>query len=324
MIPDRLLNTTAQRISDAANRHFGGPARRIGEMFVVRLAIRTAKEISDDDVTHMAAGVAYYALFSLFPLLLGLIAILSFFLESARVQTQVIELTGGFLPGSEGLVQDNIDAVLGLRGALGLFSVIGMIWSGSAIFGALNRSINRAWDIHTDRPLYKGKPRQLLMALAVGVLFVLSVSSATVVRTAGDLARYDVPLLGLLVQQAGQVLLQGFSFVLVLAIFLLIYKFMPNTKTYWRYIWPGAVLGAVLFELAKNLFILYLERSSYQNIYGSVTPVIVLLLWAYVSSLIVLAGAEMSSEYGRMRENVDRGTLLAAGNGPGEPDQAPD
>ena len=229
MIPDRFIASTFQRISNAANRQFGGIVRRIGEIFVIRLAIRTAKEISDDDVSHMAAGVAYYALFSLFPLLLGLIAILSFFLESEQIQSQVIELTGGFLPGSELLVQDNIDAAVGVRGALGLFSVIGMLWAGSAVFGALNRSINRAWDIQTDRPLYKGKPRQLLMALTVGILFALSFSSATVVRTAETLSRYDVPALGFLVQQVGQILLQGFSFVLVLAIFLLIYKmFVPD------------------------------------------------------------------------------------------------
>jgi membrane protein len=319
MIPDEFINSTFRRISRAADRQFGSAVRRIGQIFVIRLMIRTVKETSDDDVSHMAAGVAYYALFSLFPLLLGLIAILSFFLESKEIQTQVIELTGGFLPGSDLFVQDNLDAALGLRGALGLFSVIGMLWSGSAIFGALNRSINRAWDIHTDRPIYKGKPRQLLMALGVGLLFALSFSSATVVRTAESLSQYDVPILGFLVQQIGQILLQGFSFILVLAIFLLIYKFMPNTKTYWKYIWPGAVLGAVLFELAKNLFILYLERSTYQNIYGSITPVIVLLLWAYVSSLIVLAGAELSSEYGRMRNNVGRGMLLTADEGVVEP-----
>lgn len=324
MIPDEMVNSTFRRISRAANRRFGSAVRFIGEIFVIRLMIRTAQEVSDDDVSHMAAGVAYYALFSLFPLLLGLIAILSFFLESEQIQTQVIELTGGFLPGSESLVQDNIAAAVGVRGALGLFSVIGMLWAGSAVFGALNRSINRAWDIHTDRPLYKGKPRQLLMALVVGVLFALSFSSAAVVRTAETLSQYDVPGLAFLLQQVGQILLQSLSFILVLAIFLLIYKFMPNTKTYWRYIWPGAVVGAVLFELAKNLFILYLERSTYQSIYGSVTPVIVLLLWAYVSSLILLAGAELSSEYGRMRNNVERGVLLVVHEEAQEPAAAVD
>ena len=283
---------------------------RLRRIFVIELLVRTAKESSDDDVTHMAAGVAYYALFSLFPLLLGLIAILSFFLESDEIQASLTKLTAGYLPGSEQLVSDNIDAVVRLRGALSLVSVLGLFWSGSAIFGAINRAINRAWDIHTDRPIYKGKPRQMFLAAGVGVLFAISVSSATVVRTASDLAQYDVPVLTFLVQTVGRVLLQGLSFVLVFAIFLIIYKFMPNTKTYWRYIWPGALLGAVLFELAKNMFILYLERSSFQNVYGTVTPVIVLLLWTYVSSLILLMGAEISSEYGRLKRNIGRGTLL--------------
>jgi membrane protein len=258
----------------------------------------------------MAAGVAYYALFSLFPLLLGLIAILSFFLESGDIQARLTRLAAGYLPGSEKLVSDNIDAVVRLRGALSLVSFLGLVWSGSAIFGAINRAINRAWDVHTDRPMYKGKPRQMILAMGVGVLFAISVGSAAVVRNASDLAQYDVAVLTFLVKTVGQVLLQSLSFALVFAIFLTIYKFMPNTRTYWRYIWPGALFGSILFELAKNMFILYLERSSFQNVYGTVTPVILLLLWTYVSSLILLIGAEISSEYGRLKQNVARGTLL--------------
>ena len=122
---------------------------------------------------------------------------------------------------------------------------------------------------------------------------------------------YDVPGIDVLVNVVVVALLQGSSFVLTLAVFLLIYKFMPNTRTYWRYIWPGAVVGAVLFEAAKNLFIVYLSRfASFENVYGSLTPVIVLLLWAYISALILILGAELSSEYGRMRHGVARGLLL--------------
>ena len=119
MIPDEIAISTFRRIARAANRRFGGVVRRIGEIFVVRLMIRTAQEVSDDDVSHMAAGVAYYALFSLFPLLLGLIAILSFFLESEEIQAKVIDLTGGFLPGAEICVQGNIEAQGGVVGARG-------------------------------------------------------------------------------------------------------------------------------------------------------------------------------------------------------------
>ena len=67
----------------------------------------------------------------------------------------------------------------------------------------------------------------------------------------------------------------------------------------------------MLFELAKNLFIVYLNRfAGFENVYGSLAPVIVLLLWTYLSSLILITGAELSSEYGRLRMGIDRGTLL--------------
>ena len=279
--------------------------------FVVRLLVRTAQEMSDDDATHMAASVSYYALFSIFPLLLGLIMFLSIFLESSEVQTKLTEFTGDFLPGSKELIDTNIDAVLKLRGALTLVAALGLIWTGSAIFGALTRAVNRAWDVHRDRPFHISKPRQLAMALGVGVMFLVSLGSATAVRLSERFADSDVAGAAFLVNVGGQVLLQGTALLLTLGTFLMIYKFMPNTKTYWRYIWPGAVVGALLFELAKNLFILYLNRlSSFENVYGSLAPVIVLLLWAYVSSLILIMGAELSSEYGRLREGVDRGVLL--------------
>ena len=306
----QFIRRSIQRASDRINRRFGGVVDRVRRVFVVELAVRTAKELSEDDVTHMAAGVAYYALFSIFPLLLGLIAVMGYFLDAEEAQARVQDMTSGFLPGSEQLVADNISAVIGFRGALGVFSFIGLLWSGSAMFGALNRAVNRAWDIQTDRPIYINKPRQLLMAMSVGVLFSISLSSAAVVRTSEDLKSLDIPVLSLLVHTAGQIVLQVISLGLMIVIFLMIYKFMPNTKTYWKYVWPGAVTGALLFELAKNLFIIYLGRwSSYENVYGSIAPVIVLLLWAYVSSLILLLGAEISSEYERLKHNLERGVL---------------
>ena len=314
----RATRRAVERFSDRINRRYGGIVSRIRQYFIVELTVRTIRELSEDDVSHMAAGVAYYALFSIFPLLLGLIAVLSFVLESSDTQARVVDLTSDFLPGSEQFLEDNVSSIVRLRGALGVFSLLGMLWSGSAMFGALNRAINRAWDIQTDRPIYIGKPRQLLMALSVGVLFAISVASATVVRTAEDLSNFEAPVLSFFVETLGQVLLQALSFGLIVLIFLLMYKLMPNTRTYWKYIWPGAVVAGVLFEVSKNLFILYLDRwSSYQSVYGSIAPVIVLLLWTYVSSLIVLLGAEICSEYERLKHNVDRGVLRHRRHRPG-------
>ena len=295
---------------------------RLSRNFLAVLIVRTTREMSDDDATHMAAGVAYYALFSLFPLLLGLTALMSFFLETGDVQSRLTDIASRYLPGSEELIDFNLEPVARLRGALAIFSILGLLWSGSAVFGAVNRAVNRAWDVHKDRPIYIGKPRQLLMALSVGILFFLSVGSATFVRVATRLTETDATGLGWLFDTVGRIAIQGLSFLLTLSIFLLIYKFMPNTKTYWRYIWPGAIVGAVLFESAKNLFITYVDRfSNFEHVYGSLAPVIGLLLWAYLSSLIVILGAELSSEYGRLRRGVGRGVLLhpsrpASGEGP--------
>ncbi len=300
--------------------------RRLTRIFIINLLVRTVKEISDDDVTHMAAGVAYYALFSLFPLLLGLIAIFSYFVDSptdagqTAVADNVTNFVSEYLPGSETFVADNLDTLLNLRGAATVVAVLGMFWSASAVFGALSRAVNRAWDVHQDRPFYLNKSRQLLMAVGVAFLFLMSFGAATLVRAAGLLGDLDAPQVAFMVNRIGTVVLQTTSFVLVLSAFLLIYKFTPNTKTYWRYIWPGAFAAAFLFEVSKNIFIIYLNGfATFDDTYGPLAPVIVLLLWTYLSSLIIICGAELSSEYGRLKLGIKRGAPFHARAEPSGP-----
>ena len=273
-------------------------------LFIVRLLVRTVQEMSDDDATHMAAGVAYYAAFSLFPLMIGLIAIFNLLPTSDDREAQFIGFVAGYLPGSDGLLASDIR----VSGTLGLISILGLLWSGSAMFGAVARVVNRAWDVQKDPPLFVRKPRQLSMALLVGLMFLTSLTAAAFVRSAGDYARADLPASDFLVSEASRFFLQGTSFALTLATFLMIYKLMPNTRTRWRYVWPGAVLAAVLFEAAKGAFLTYVDRfANFQDVYGSMADALVLLLWLYVSSLILILGAELSSEYGRLREGRDRG-----------------
>ena len=274
-------------------------------LFYVRLAVRTVREMSDDDATHMAAGVAYYAIFSLFPLIIGLIAVFNLLPASEDRQAQFTEFIAGYLPGSEGLLDSNVR----VSGTLGAISILGLLWSGTAMFGAVARVVKRAWDVHKDRPLFINKPRQMGMAMLVGLMFLTSMAAAAFVRTAGDYARTGLPASDFLVSEASRVILQATSFSLTLATFLLIYKAMPNTRTYWRHVWPGALLAAVMFEAGKAAFLTYLDRfANFQDVYGSMGDFLVLLLWLYVSSLVLILGAELSSEYGRLRDGRDRGT----------------
>ena len=276
-------------------------------LFIVQLLVRTVQEMSDDDATHMAAGVAYYAAFSLFPLVIGLIAILNLLPTSDDQQSQFTEFVAGYLPGSEGLLTSDIR----VSGTVGLIAILALLWAGSAMFGAVARVVNRAWDVQKDRPIFISKPRHLSMALLVGAMFLTSLAAAAFVRTASEYVRADLPASDFLVSEASQMFLRGTSFTLTLATFLMIYKLMPNTRTYWRYIWPGAVLSAFLFEAAKIAFLAYVDRfANFQDVYGSMADALVLLLWLYVSSLILILGAELSSEYGRLSEGRERGVVM--------------
>lgn len=267
----------------------------------VRLAWRVLCEMRDDDATHLAAGVSYYAIFSLFPLILGFLAISGMILESADLQQKFLNFVTDNLPGSETFVVGNIEGIVRFRGALGVGAVVGLFWAASAVFGGISRAVNRAWDIQQDRPFYIAKPRQLGMALAVGFLFLLSLSASSAIQL---LINWDLGIPGqVLFLDAGfvQVAWRAIPWLLTFAIFLLIYRFLPNCKTYWRYVWLGAAIAAFLFEVGKGLFVWYLTSyANYEEVYGPLASVMIFLLWAYASSLILILGAEISSEYERI------------------------
>ncbi len=305
-------------------RELIGRIKRWGSRTLVRLlrypplalVYRTVRELNDDDATHMAAGVAYYAILSLFPLTIGLLAIINPVLESETVKAELLNFFQTYLPGSADTLEANLESTERIRGILGLVGLVGMFWMASAIFGAISRAVNRAWDIHQDRPFHIDKLHHLAMAFGVGLLFLLSLSATTVLQIVDsfdtDLTSRVQFLRDGLIGTAARALPFLFSF----GIFLVIYKFIPNTKTYWRYVWPGAVLAAVLFEVGKGLFVFYLDNfADYQRVYGSLGSVVVLLTWTYASSFILLIGAEFSSEYERMRTGLTRGQIAASRGG---------
>ena len=277
----------------------------------IMLVYRTVQEMKHDDATHMAAGVAYYSILSLFPLTIGILAVFSPLLPSDTVESALLDFLRTYLPGSDDAFRENLEATGGVRGALGLVSVLGMFWSASAIFGAISKAVNRAWDVHEDRPFYIDKVRHIAMAFSVGLLFLLSVSTTTLLQFVDDIVGQNGGVMQVLEQDTVNTVARVLPFLFSLSIFLLIYKYVPNTTTYWRYIWPGALLAALAFEVSKGFFILYLDNfADFERVYGSLGSVVVLLLWTYVSSLTLIIGAEFTSEYERMLRGVERGRAI--------------
>ena len=283
-------------------------ATKLGRTMVTRLTVRVIQELGDDDATHMAASVSYYAVLSLFPLILGLSTIISTLADSPGSQDQVIEFIVSYLPGSEAFVRETLTSLARYNAAFGLVSLFSLLWVGSAVFGGVTRAVNRAWDVEKDPPFYKNKPRQLLMAAGVSLLFFLSVATTSLFRWASSFNIGDTPLDQLLGGVMTSILMEIPVLLINFLIFALIYKFLPNTKTYWQYIWLGAVIAACLFEVGKHLFIWYLGNfADYSELYGSVASVVVLMVWAYFSAFILILGAEVASEYRRLKLAIERG-----------------
>ena len=188
---------------------------------------RVFKELGDDDATHLAAGVAYYAMFALFPLILAVLAIGGTLLDSSGQQENFVNFVTDNLPGSKGFVEDNLREVIKLRSVLGLGAVVGLLWSASAGMGAVARGVNRAWDVHRNRPFYVAKPLQIMMALAVGVLFLLSTLLTSAIELITD-PRRDWGLPGqdfLLDLGIASLALRVAPYLINMVIFLLLYYF---------------------------------------------------------------------------------------------------
>lgn len=270
----------------------------------IKFVVALARETGRDDISNMAASISYYAFLSLFPLLLSLLAIFGLFFPSESILEQLINLVGNFLPGSRGILENNISEIVRLSGALGVVGVIGLLWSGSGVFSAISQAINRAWDTRYEHPFYIRKPREFLMLFIAGTLVILSIGATALLSQIGKI---DLPISGIIVNVGTAILALFFS----LVVFTLTHKFTPLNGISWRYVWPGAVLSTILFEAAKTLFVFYLNNfNRYDVIYGSLASVIILLVWIYFSAFILLLGVEFSSMLFRLKREGESVTDL--------------
>jgi membrane protein len=159
------------------------------------------------------------------------------------------------------------------------------------MFGALSRGINLALGIPKDHPFYLSRIRYFAMTVAVSLLLfgAVAVSMTVDVFIQIDLSRFGVDTTAF--EWLGG---HAASFVFVCAVVLVLYNIVPYRRPRWREVLPGAVTAAFLFEIGKALFVIYLENArSLQAVYGSLTSVIVLLLWLYFSARVLLFGAEL-------------------------------
>lgn len=261
------------------------------------LLARTFREVLDDDALGIAAQLAYYFFLALFPTLLFLIALASLF-PLQDFTGEVVRFLQPFAP------QSIIDVIreqmvkLGESDDSGLLSLglLGAVWSSSAAMVSICGALNRAYDIEESRPWWKVRLTAIFLTLGLGVFILLSFTLIIVGPEMADLlaSRFG---LGEVFAWTWKVLQWPIAFALVAFGLALVYYFAPDADQDWVWITPGSIVATLLWIVVSLGFRIYIVNfGSYEASYGAVGAVIVLLLWFYLSGLVIVIGAELNSE----------------------------
>jgi membrane protein len=262
---------------------------------IMDILFQTAHAYSTDHCATFAAALSYYALLSIFPLMLFLLAMIDTFgVKPDTAVRYVTSFMGNNLPISATVLRDSLQQV----------SALGFIWSATGVFEMLQLSISRAFRVQQPRPLWRRRLTSLAMVLGVSVIFGLSMLLTTSIRLGvhyGVVQRHDLftewlpPILATILSA------------LVLG---MLYRYIPNDRSIrWRHVWIPALTAAILWEIAKLIFSWYLTNYALLNmVYGSLGTVVAIMLWGYTTAVILLFGAEATAVIVGAREHERTGT----------------
>jgi len=261
------------------------------------IGLRVKSELAEDHVGLIAAGVAFYALLAIFPALTALMALSGLVLEPSEVTAQLDRLTDVMPQEAAQIILDQAVAVAGSReGGLGLAFIVGLllaIYSASKGMGSLMEGLNVAYDEEETRGFISktlwtlGLTVFLILGLALGLLATLAMPAALNLLALPD---WLEALLGL----ARWVILAVMT-VFGLAV---VYRYGPSRDdAEWKWLSPGAVAACLIWVIASVGFSIYVSNfGSYNETFGSMAGVIILLMWLWISAFIILMGAELNAE----------------------------
>jgi len=270
------------------------------------------KRYGEHGGAQLAASISYYVLFSVFPLLIFIVSLVGIFLD-ADAQSDVVDEVMSVLPLSEETgrreVESAVDAAAGRGGqALGGLGLVAALWGGSGMFGAIRRSLNIVYEEAAySRPWVQQKLVDLALVLGVGAFFATSIFATAALRIVQTRSE-DLAAIGRLSDDLGFLwtLVSLFvAYLLSLGAFVALYTIVPSRNRNLRSAVPGAILAALLFEIAKNIFGFYVEHfKEFDVLFGSLGAAAVFLFWVFMSAQIMLLGAEFS----RALQLVERST----------------
>jgi YihY family inner membrane protein len=243
----------------------------------------------------VSASIAYYSLLAVFPMLLLLLSASGIFIHRYELSGRLALVLGNYLPFRADFIMSNLVGISRGYGKTSILSFLLLLWSSSGVFLPLEQALNRAWEVETQRSWFE---RRLLAMEMAGIFGVLFLASTFLVGT----RRYTYAWLRTWVAAPilpfAQFLYHGVftaaTFVITLSMFLVLFQRLPNRPLSFRQAFPGALLTALLWQAARGLIMRLLPLFNYRQVYGSIGVVVALMTWVYISSAVMLFGAQVS------------------------------
>lgn len=262
-----------------------------------KIALRVKDEIGENNVSIVSAGVAFFAFLAVFPAIGALVSIYGIAMNPESIQQQLDTISTVMPDQALEIIQKQLEALVSTSGsALGWSMALGILlslWSANKGTKSLFTGVDIAYGTRDDRGFIKQNALTLLFTLAAVILIIISM--AVIVVFPAMVGYFGLP--------SGIETLIGYGRWIILAavvIFFLsaIYKYAPAKATSkFKWVLPGALLATILWLIASWGFSFYVKNfGSYGEVYGSISAVVVLLLWLFLTSFIILIGAELNSE----------------------------
>ncbi len=254
------------------------------------------KEAQNDNIFNGAAALSYYLLLSVFPAAIFLLSLLPY-LPIANLQQAIMDVLHQALPEQtaslfEGIIED---VVSNKKSGLLTFGLLFTLWSASSGLYAIMQQLNITYDVKEGRPFWKTRGTAIMLMI---LFFILVIGAFALVVFGGTIQNTIANFLG-----NSEALLIIFASIrwIIIAFFLLlgfalIYYFGPDVEQKFRFITPGSVIGVILLALTSLAFRFYISNfSNYSATYGSLGAVIILMVWLYISGLVILIGSEVNA-----------------------------
>src|SRR3984885_4935498 len=257
-------------------------------------ALSTIKYLMRTEVHTFAFSVAANAILSFFPFVVLMMTVIRRVFHSPVMYNVVLELLRDYLPAGQDFVIRNLNAMVNSRQRVQVVSLIILLVTSSGIFLPLEVALNRIWRFETNRSYLGNQMISLGLAFACGVLALLSIA-----LTSAPVAFMEFLLHGYgsgFVRLVGFLVMKIFAMAASIAIFFLIYWLLPNGKVPARAVLPAAIVMGLLCEALKYAYIMALPWLNFQEVYGPFALSVTMMFWAFLSGLLLLAGANLSAE----------------------------